>query len=164
MAQAGQIGKLNLAPDRKSRFKQGKYTLKNSAKYLGDPTNLIYRSGLERRFYRFFDENPNILQWGCEEMSINYYNVMDKEKKVHRYFPDAIIRIKTRSGGIETFIVEIKPSSQCSEPKKKRSTKKWMREMETWLTNKSKWEAAQRFASKNKMKFIVLNETHLEKA
>lgn len=163
MPQTGQIGKLNLAPDRKSRFKQGRYTLKNRAKYLGDPDNLIYRSGLERRFYRFFDENPNVLQWGCEEMSINYYNVMDKEKKVHRYFPDAIIRIKNRKGVIETFIIEIKPSTQCVEPKKKRSAKKYLREMEIWLTNQSKWKAAAQFAAKNKMKFIVLNETHLEK-
>ena len=39
----------------------GKVKLKNESKYLGDPSNVIYRSSWENFFSRFCDTNDNVV-------------------------------------------------------------------------------------------------------
>ena len=55
----------------------------------------------------YCDNNPNILEWGSEEIIIPYKSPLDK--KVHRYFPDFFIKYKNSSGKIIREIIEVKP-------------------------------------------------------
>ena len=47
------------------KFHQGKYTVKNPAKYSGsgEPT---FRSSWEHTFMCFCDDNPNVMAWASE--------------------------------------------------------------------------------------------------
>jgi len=47
---------------------KGKFRPKNPNKYKGNPSNIIYRSLLERRFMVYLDNNPSILKWQSEEI------------------------------------------------------------------------------------------------
>ena len=65
---------------------KGKYKVKNPEKYKGDPTNIIWRSLWERKYMKYLDGNPNILEWSSEEFFIWYKSPIDNRQ--HRYFPD----------------------------------------------------------------------------
>ena len=71
---------------------KGKFSPKNIKKYKGNPTNIFYRSLWERRFMKYCDENPMILEWASEEIIIPYISSWDNKR--HRYFPDFYIKIQ----------------------------------------------------------------------
>jgi len=50
----------------------GKYSPKNTNKYLGDPTKIFYRSLWERRVMVHLDDNPSVIGWSNEEIVIPY--------------------------------------------------------------------------------------------
>ena len=52
-----------------SKFAQGPYTVKNTAKYVGNGVPR-YRSGWELAFMRFLDNNDNVMQWASESIQI----------------------------------------------------------------------------------------------
>ena len=56
----------------------GKFKPKNYKKYKGNPTKIFYRSLWERRFMVYADSNPNIIEWGSEEIVIPYISPLDK--------------------------------------------------------------------------------------
>ena len=84
----------------------GKFKPKNYKKYKGDPTKIYYRSLWERRFMVYCDNNPNIIEWGSEEIIIPYRSPVDK--KVHRYFPDFYIKYRNNSGEVKREIIEVR--------------------------------------------------------
>lgn len=138
---------------------KGSYKLQNPQKYVGDTTNIIYRSLWERKFMVFCDKNDNVLKWCSEEIVVPYLSPVDG--KYHRYFVDFLVEFKTKNG-IETFLIEIKPKRHCQEPKKgKRTTRKYLNEMNTWMINNSKWAHAKSFAEKHNWKFKILTEDDL---
>ena len=55
----------------------GKFKPKNYKKYKGNPTKIFYRSLWERRFMVYADSNPNIIEWGSEEVVIPYISPLD---------------------------------------------------------------------------------------
>ena len=139
---------------------KGKYTIKNKAKYMGDPYKVVYRSLWERRFMVYCDNNPNILEWGSEEIIIPYKSPLDK--KVHRYFPDFFIKYKNSSGKIIREIIEVKPKKHLSPPKEpKRKTKRYLGEVNTYIINQAKFKAAEEFCKDRKLGFRILTEEHL---
>tara|TARA_X000000368_G_scaffold332954_1_gene270230 strand:- start:32349 stop:32777 length:429 start_codon:yes stop_codon:yes gene_type:complete len=140
----------------KKSFK-GKYTPANPSKYVGDPTNIIYRSLLERRMMVYLDKNPDIDHWASEELPIRYYSPIDN--KWHRYFPDFIVR--TKQG--KKLLIEIKPSRQCVPPKKPtgRKTRSYMRESFEYIRNKAKWQAATKYCKDNGAEFKIITEKDL---
>ena len=118
----------------------GKFKPKNYKKYKGDPTKIFYRSLWERRFMVYCDNNPNILEWGSEEVIIPYRSPVDK--KVHRYFPDFYIKYRTVTGEVKREIIEVKPKSQCFPPKEpKRVTRKYKQKVLTYIFNQAKFKA-----------------------
>lgn len=138
----------------------GKYKPINYKKYKGDPTKIYYRSLWERRFMVYCDNNPNIIEWGSEEIIIPYRSPVDK--KVHRYFPDFYIKYKNSQGKILREIIEVKPKAQCLPPKKpKRQTKKFKYKVLTYIINQAKFEAAGEFCKQRDMGFRILTEDHL---
>lgn len=141
----------------KRQYSQGRYNLKNPAKYAGDKNNVIYRSGLELRFFKFFDKNPDIIQWVSEEFIIPYLSPVDN--KMHRYFVDVVIKNKSN----QVFMVEIKPDSQTRPPKqgKRKSKTVLIEEHLTYAINSAKWNAATEFCNKKGWEFTTMTEKDL---
>jgi hypothetical protein len=94
---------------------KGIFKPKNPSKYIGDHTNIIYRSLWERKFMVFCDNNSNVIKWCSEEIAIPYLSPVDG--KYHRYFVDFLVEMETKTGK-EVFLIEIKPKRQCVEPKR----------------------------------------------
>ena len=139
---------------------KGKFQPRNPQKYLGDPTNIIYRSGWELKFMGWLDNHPCVVQWGSEELIIPYRSPIDG--RIHRYFPDFTVKKKTPEGKIETVVVEIKPKAQCSPPKIiNKPNKRYITEVQTWGINSSKWEAATSYCKDRGWKFEILTEIEL---
>lgn len=140
---------------------QGRFYPKNKKKYKGDSSNIIYRSLWERKFMNYCDLTESVLEWQSEEIIIPYLSPIDN--KIHRYFPDFLIRIKESSGETKTYLIEVKPKKQTIEPEKnpKRRTKRWLNEVYTWQVNQAKWKAAEEFCKDRMWYFKILTEKEL---
>jgi len=138
---------------------KGKFTPQNPQKYNGNPDNIIYRSSWELRCMKWFDDNPNIIWWSSEELAIPYYSPVDK--RMHRYFPDFIIKVKRKDDTIMTYVVEVKPEAQTKKPTQKRKTKQYIRESITYVVNQMKWKAADEFCHAHGWQFKIVTEKDL---
>lgn len=140
---------------------KGKFRPNNPSKYIGDPTNIIYRSLWERRFMLYCDTEDSILRWGSEEVVIPYMSPIDN--KMHRYYVDFIVEVKQRDGKNKTKLIEVKPAKQCVPPKKQtRKTRRYITEVKTWGVNSAKWEAAREYAENRGWEFQILTEKELQ--
>jgi hypothetical protein len=139
---------------------KGKYSIKNVEKYVGDPTNIIYRSLWERRVCVYLDTNPNVLNWSSESVVVPYISPMDN--RYHRYFVDFWIRIRDRAGVVKEKLIEVKPFKQTIEPvQKKKVTKSYLTEVETWVVNSAKWKAARAYCESRNWEFVIMTEKNL---
>jgi hypothetical protein len=60
------------------------------------------------------------------------------------------------------FLIEVKPLRETLPPVREgKSEKRFVAECVTYGKNLSKWEAAERYAEINKMKFIIITEKEL---
>jgi len=142
------------------KYLQGKYKVRNEAKYNGDASNVIYRSSWELKFLVWCDNNPNVVSFSSEEIIIPYKSPVDG--KYHRYFVDFMIKIKTKDNTIRTYLVEVKPKRQTQPPEiKKRITKQYINEVTTWGVNQSKWKAAIDYCLDRGWEFKILTEQDL---
>ena len=139
---------------------RGRYVPTYPKKYKGDPSNIIYRSLWERKFMVYCDRNEKILEWGSEEFFVPYRSPLDG--KIHRYFPDFYVKVKTPTG-TKKWVIEVKPKAQCKPPIKnpKRRTTKWLKEVQTWGVNQAKWKSATEYCNDQGMEFKILTEDHL---
>ena len=139
---------------------KGKFRTKNPSKYKGDVGNIVYRSLWELRFMKWCDQNISVQEWGSETVIVPYVSPLDK--KVHRYFVDFYIKIKDKNGGIQKYLVEIKPERFTKPPSiPERKTKKFIDEVFQYGVNEAKWKAAFEFCQDRNMKFMVLTEKDL---
>jgi hypothetical protein len=138
---------------------KGKFTPQNPQKYNGNPDNIIYRSSWELRCMKWFDDNPNIIWWSSEELAIPYYSPVDQ--RMHRYFPDFIIKVKRKDDTIMTYVVEVKPEAQTKKPTQKRKTKQFIKESITYVVNQMKWKAADEFCHAHGWQFKIVTEKDL---
>lgn len=137
----------------------GKYSPSNPRKYKGNPTEIYYRSSWELKFMKWCDGNPNVLEWGSEEIVVPYRSPLDG--KYHRYFVDFYIKVNT-ANGTKKYLIEIKPKKQTIEPQvQQRKTKKYIYEVATYVKNVAKWEAAKEYCEDRRMEFLILTEDHL---
>lgn len=138
---------------------KGTFKPRNPKKYVGDHNNIIYRSSWELKFMKYLDEHPDVISWASEELAIPYYSPVDK--KIHRYFPDFVIKRKSATNKKEeVLVIEIKPKVQTSAPKN-RSSKAYLREVMTYGINTAKWKAAKDFCEDRKWQFLILTEKEL---
>lgn len=150
-----------------SKYNQGIYNLLHPEKYIGNPLDIKFRSSWEGAFCRYLDTNERIIKWGCEQPVITY---SDLRGKVHRYFPDFYYEM-LRNGDSNDYlrvIVEIKPSSELVPPiKPLNETAKALQNYEyavrTHIKNKLKWSAAEDYARKTGMEFVIITEDRLVK-
>ena len=150
---------MTLPLKRDSRFHQGVYEPKNKDKFLG--SSCIFRSGLELKFFRFCDGNPNIIKWGSECIVVPYLSKIDN--KMHKYYVDNFVHIR-EGNTIKKYLVEIKPHKQTKPPTitKNKKTASMLYENTQWIiNNEGKWPAAREFAKKHGMEFIIITEKEL---
>jgi hypothetical protein len=138
---------------------KGWFKPKNPKKYNGDATNIVYRSTWELRVMGWLDEHPDVIWWCSEELVIPYRSPVDN--KMHRYFPDFIVKMRQRNGLVMTYVIEVKPEIQTKMPTQKRKTKKFISEVATYAVNQEKWRAADNFCQEHGWKFMVLTEKDL---
>lgn len=139
---------------------KGRYSVRHPKKYKGNINNIVYRSSWELRFMKWCDMNESVLEWGSESVVIPYKSPVDK--RVHRYFVDFYIKVKNKSGLIQKYLVEIKPSKFTKPPEPpKRKTKYFIQEVFTYGINQAKWKAADEYCKDRKMKFLVITENDL---
>jgi len=139
---------------------KGLFKPKNPQKYLGDSSNIIYRSLWEFKFMRYLDDHPDVISWASEELSIPYISPVDR--KLHRYFPDFIVKKKSKDNTLDVLMVEIKPSKQTKEPiLKGKKSKQFVSEAIIYSINEAKWKAAYQFCLDRKWKFLILTEKEL---
>ena len=145
---------------RDGKYHQGRFHPQNPQKYKGDVNNIIYRSSWELKFMQWCDRNENIMEYGSEEFWIPYVSPVDN--RVHRYFPDFIIKVKESNEEIKTYVIEVKPKIQTVPPKQKsRVTKSYLYEVQTYAVNQSKWNAADEWCKDRRLEFKVITESEL---
>jgi hypothetical protein len=140
---------------------KGKFKPKNPLKYKGDPTTIIYRSRWELKLMNYLDNNPEIISWSSEELTIPYVSPLDN--RIHRYYPDFVVKKKIDgTEKTETLVIEVKPFKETHEPKRQdKVTKSYLHEVKTWGINSSKWKSAKEFCEDRKWKFVILTENEL---
>jgi hypothetical protein len=139
---------------------KSKYKPIHPKKYQGNPNNIICRSSWERKFCQWCDRKENVISWASEEISIPY--VSPKDNRIHRYYPDFLIKIREYNNRIQTYVVEVKPKKQTLPPKpRKRVTKSYIYECTTYAVNQAKWKAASEFCKDNRINFKIVTEDEL---
>lgn len=146
---------------KKSRYHQGHFTPMYPLKYIGDPTKIIYRSNWEKVFLNYLDKNPNVLRYGSEEVIIPYVSPLDH--KVHRYFVDFAVEVLSSDNKIKRYLIEIKPYNQTIPPSTKKINESYKSQLETFLINKAKWNAALQYCKERNLEFKVITEKELFK-
>jgi hypothetical protein len=134
-----------------AHFAQGKFTLKNPAKYVGTKTP-TYRSGWEFTFMKFCDEHPNVSQWASEAIRIPYRNPLTGKQTI--YVPDFFIVYADKGGKQRVELIEVKPSSQALKEKVGRSRSNQAH----YVVNQAKWEAARAWCKQKGIYFRIVTE------
>lgn len=139
--------------------KPRKWYPKNVQKYVGDIDNIIARSSWEIKFLNWCDNNRSVISYNSEGLKIDYYSPVDN--RMHKYHVDFIAKMKLKDGSFKTYVIEIKPKVQCAPPKKTANKERMITEVTTYVVNRAKWEAAEKFCIKNNMTFMILTEEDL---
>ena len=143
-------------------YKQGFFKPRFPKKYIGDPTNIVYRSGWEKRVMQSLDDNTNVLRWASEEVVGPYISPIDN--RPHRYFVDFYVEARAPDGSIKKMLLEVKPAAQTQPPKSpKRRTKRYISEVMTYGVNEAKWKAAREFCQDKGWEFRIITEAELFK-
>jgi hypothetical protein len=137
-----------------SRFAQGKYKIINQEKYVGKrlPT---YRSSWELHFMRFCDQNPSILKWASEAVSIPYRCPITGKQTI--YVPDFFIQYVDKAGKMNVELIEVKPQNQTIKEKVGKNKHNQIQ----YVRNIAKWRAAQAWCKAQGIKFRIINEQDL---
>jgi hypothetical protein len=138
---------------------KGRFTPSNPGKYIGDIGNIIFRSSWELKVLNELDRNPAVIEYASEEISIPYVSPVDR--RVHRYFPDFFVKLRTTEG-IKNMLLEVKPAIQTCPPKQpKKMTRRFITEAATYSVNDAKWKAARAFCDQQGWDFRVVTEKEI---
>jgi len=129
-------------------------------KYLGDPSNIIFRSLWERSLMKYFDTSKSVLKWSSEEIKIPYLS--PKDNKIHQYYPDFVIKARMKDKTEKIIMIEVKPQKQTEPPKQpKRKSKSYLNECVTYSVNVAKWAAAQKYCEEKGWDFKLMTEKNI---
>jgi len=138
----------------------GRFKPSNPQKYMGNHENIVYRSSWECRVMNWLDKNPSIVSWASEELIIPYKSPVDN--RMHRYFPDFVVKVRGQDGKTKTMMLEVKPKYQTKPPEQQRRvTKRYITEVATWGVNQAKWAAATEYCKDRGWEFKLITEDHL---
>jgi hypothetical protein len=138
------------------KWLQGKFVVKNPAKYVGTNTP-TYRSSWEFAFMQFADNHPNIISWANEAIKIPYRNPLTGKQSI--YVPDFLVVYQDKDGMQRTELIEIKPSNQTTLE----SAGKNRRNVAAVAVNMAKWQAAHIWAKRTGITFKVISEVDIFK-
>ena len=138
---------------------RGKFYPKHPLKYKGDPNKIVYRSSWEVRVMKYLDENDGVVWWASEEMNVKYISPVDG--RVHRYFPDFVVKVRRKDNSSTIFMLEVKPEAQTKLRQPKRVTKQYINEAATYAINQAKWKYAEEFCKDHGWVFRVVTEKDL---
>ena len=139
---------------------QGKYSIQNLSKYIGDPTKCVFRSSWERKVMLRFDQSPVVLKWGSEPFYVHYRSPVDN--RIHRYFPDFIVVARSADGQVITTVIEVKPAAETQPPKAQGKKKeRFLQECCTYSVNQAKWAAAEELCKQRGWRFVVMTEKEI---
>lgn len=106
------------------------------------------------KMFRWCDNYSNVLEWSSEPIAIPYLFTtnINKPPRIHRYYPDLIIKLKGQDNIERKFLVEVKPKNQTVPPtnKNRKSKSRFLYEQVAYAKNMAKWEAA-----KNGVKKVI---------
>lgn len=129
-------------------------------KYIGDLSNIVYRSSWELRLFQYCETSTSVLKWSSEPLAIKYWD--ESTMKTRRYFPDAYVEVLQTDGTVKKYLVEVKPYRQTIPPKVgKKKTKTYIMECNTYTKNKSKWKFAEEYCRQHGMEFMIITENEL---
>jgi hypothetical protein len=134
-----------------SKFAQGRFEMKNPAKYVGKKIPLA-RSSWEFVFMRMLDEHQGVENWASESIQIPYRDPMTGKYTI--YVPDFFVVYKDKTGKKHAEVVEVKPQSQTL----RESVGKSRYNQEQYIKNMAKWEAATAWCKQQGIRFRVVNE------
>lgn len=145
-----------------SKYLQGEFKPKNVEKYSGT-IPILFRSEWELKFMQFLDLSTGCIKWSSESVVIKYISPIDS--KEHRYFVDFYAEFKQKDGNIGKHLIEIKPKKFMSKPimTKRKNPKTFQEEMQIYLVNRAKWDAAENYCRRNGIKFSVMCEEDIFK-
>lgn len=135
------------------QFAQGIYEVKNPQKYVGNKKPK-FRSSWELMFFMFCDNNPSVIQWASEAISIPYKNPLTGKQSI--YIPDVFIMYQNKHGKRIAELVEIKPSAQTNLTEARS-----IRDKAAVVINNAKWAAAAAYCKRIGIKFRVVTEAEL---
>ena len=136
------------------RFAQGKFGLKNPAKYIGGRTP-TYRSSWEFAFMKFLDEHPSVAKWASEAIKIPYRNPLTGKHTI--YVPDFFIVYADKRSKQHVELIEVKPANQAIREKVGRSKINQAH----FIVNQAKWEAARAYCKQKGIFFRVISENDI---
>jgi hypothetical protein len=137
-----------------ARFAQGKFNLKNPAKYVGNKSP-TYRSSWEFAFMRFCDEHPSVEKWASEAIKIPYKNPLTGRYTV--YVPDFFIAYANKKGKQQVELIEVKPANQAFKENIGRSKNNQAH----YIVNQAKWKAAQAYCKQKGIRFRIVTENDI---
>jgi len=151
----------NIKPTYKSGYHQSYFKPNRESAYVGSYP-IICRSGLEKKFCIYLDNNEGIVKWSSEPIAIKYISKWDN--KQHTYYPDFVF--ENYKG--DKVIVEVKSSHQLKKPKEpkkrtKKSIENYKNSLKMYVTNVSKVQAVRKYAEAGGYKFILITEKELKK-
>jgi hypothetical protein len=138
---------------------KGIFRPQNPKKYKGNASNIIFRSSWELRVMKYLDENKRVIWWASEELPVPYVSPIDN--RVHRYFPDFIVRAYNKEEKEITMMLEVKPEKQTKPPTQKKKTKRYLQEAVMYAVNEAKWNAAELFCKEHGWQFKIITEKDL---
>lgn len=136
-----------------NKYIQGYYKPVNPSKYIGNNIPK-FRSSWEFTLMKFFDTNPNIINWASESIKIPYKNPFTGKYTV--YVPDFVVTYVDAKGNQKAEIIEVKPAKETFLEKARSTQAKAAVALNTY-----KWAAAQAFAKQHGLGFRVMNENHI---
>lgn len=138
---------------KKTNTYKGIFPIKNKEKYVGtkQPT---YRSSWEYYFMSFLDNNPNILGWASESITIPYYNPLKNTHTV--YVPDFFVVLLDKNKKKRILVIEIKPEKEVTMEHAKTKYDKF-----SVVQNHAKWKAASLWCKKHGFEFHIMTEKQL---
>lgn len=143
------------------KTKTGEFIPVNREKYIGKADTIIFRSSWEMRALEFFDNNPNVVRWSYEDITIPYLKPMPNgNMKAATYIPDAYVEYYNRKGELKKELLEIKPKKQTQRSRSRKLENK-MFENYTYAVNMAKWTAAERWCKMRGIDFRVITETSI---
>jgi hypothetical protein len=134
-----------------TKFAQGRFEMKNPAKYVGKKSPLA-RSSWEFVFMRMLDEHPGVQSWASESIQIPYRDPLTGKSTI--YVPDFFVVYVDKTGSKHAEVVEVKPSNHTF----REAVGKSRYNQEQYVKNLAKWEAAGAWCKQQGIKFRIVNE------